>query len=493
MHQVLVLGSGGREHALAYFIAQSKLNPKVFIAPGNAGTALVGTNLEIDITDFEAIKQVIIGNKISLIIPGSEQTLVSGIVDFLKADELTSHIPIIGPDAYSAQLEGSKKFSKELMLANGIPTAGARTFSINDIEDIQIVIAAAPSVEIHFYKELITNKNITIVQNDTYNYSKLHDTVKQIVYNINRVIEITYYPTPECKHTNLSDRPMGIGVQGIADLFHMLKLSYSSQESIELEQNIMETIYHASLEASNELAIKYGKYSYFDGSDLSKGIFHYEYYNVKPRIYNDWDTLRNKIKEFGVRNSLMIALMPTASTSQILGNNECFEPITSNIYTRRTSAGEFIIVNKYLIKELIDLNIWTEEMREQLIINDGSVQAIKNIPDDIKERYRTVWEIKMKDIINHAISRQAYVDQSQSMNLFTPVNDASKLTSALLYGWKNGLKTGMYYLRTLPASQAMKFSIDASKVLDASKLKDTNSKPKPKIFEEEEVCINCSS
>jgi ribonucleoside-diphosphate reductase alpha subunit len=331
------------------------------------------------------------------------------------------------------------------------------------------------------------------VEDNTYNYSRLHEIVKQIVYNINRVIEITYYPTPECKHTNLSDRPMGIGVQGIADLFHMLKLSYSSQESIELEQNIMETIYHASLEASNELAIKYGKYSYFDGSDLSKGIFHYEYYNVKPRIYNDWDTLRNKIKEFGVRNSLMIALMPTASTSQILGNNECFEPITSNIYTRRTSAGEFIIVNKYLIKELIDLNIWTEEMREQLIINDGSVQAIKNIPDDIKERYRTVWEIKMKDIINHAISRQAYVDQSQSMNLFTPVNDASKLTSALLYGWKNGLKTGMYYLRTLPASQAMKFSIDASKVLDASKLKDTNSKPKPKIFEEEEVCINCSS
>jgi len=187
----------------------------------------------------------------------------------------------------------------------------------------------------------------------------------------------------------------------------------------------------------------------------------------------------------------MIALMPTASTSQILGNNECFEPITFNIYTRRTSAGEFIIVNKYLIKELLDANIWTEDMREQLIINNGSIQTIQNIPEDIKERYKTVWEIKMKDVINHAIARQAYVDQSQSMNLFTPINDANKLTSALIYGWKNGLKTGMYYLRTLPASQAQKFSIDASKFIKNEN--DNKVKPKPKVFEAEEVCVNCSS
>lgn len=337
------------------------------------------------------------------------------------------------------------------------------------------------------------------VEDGKYNYEKLHAVTKQIVYNINRVIEITYYPTNECKKTNLSDRPMGIGIQGVADLYHILKLSYASQAAIELEQNIIETIYHASLEASNELAVKYGKYELFDGSDLSKGIFHFEHYNVKPRIYSDWDTLRNKIKETGVRNSLMIALMPTASTSQILGNNECFEPITSNIYTRRTSAGEFIIVNKYLIKELLDANIWTEDMREQLIMNNGSIQSIQNIPEDIKERYKTVWEIKMKDIINHAIARQAYVDQSQSMNLFTPVNDANKLTSALLYGWKNGLKTGMYYLRTLPASQAQKFSIDASKFNVSSgnlSLEITNEnkvKTKPKVFEADEVCLNCSS
>lgn len=328
------------------------------------------------------------------------------------------------------------------------------------------------------------------VEDGKYNYEKLHAVTKQIVYNINRVIEITYYPTNECKKTNLSDRPMGIGIQGVADLYHMFKLSYASPEAIDLEQNIIETIYHASLEASNELALKSGKYELFDGSDLSKGIFHFEYYNVKPRIYSDWDTLRNKIKETGVKNSLMIALMPTASTSQILGNNECFEPITSNIYTRRTSAGEFIIVNKYLIKELLDANIWTEDMREQLIINNGSIQSIKNIPEDIKERYKTVWEIKMKDIINHAIARQAYVDQSQSMNLFTPVNDANKLTSALIYGWKNGLKTGMYYLRTLPASQAQKFSIDASKFTIPN---ENKVKPKPKVFEAEEVCLNCSS
>ena len=331
------------------------------------------------------------------------------------------------------------------------------------------------------------------VENNKYNYSKLHQIVKQIVYNINRVIEITYYPTSECKHTNLSDRPMGIGIQGIADLFHIFKLSYSSVEAIELEQNIMETIYHACIETSCELAIKYGKYQYFDGSDLSKGIFHFEHYNVKPRIYNDWDELKQKVITHGVRNSLMIALMPTASTSQILGNNECFEPMTSNIYTRRTSAGEFIIVNKHLIKELLDNNIWTEEMREQLIINDGSVQNIKNISDDIKERYKTVWEIKMKDMINHAISRQAYVDQAQSMNLFMPVNDANKLTSALLYGWKNGLKTGMYYLRTLPASAAQKFSIDANKLDSNITPKVEKEKPKIKVFEAEEVCTNCSS
>jgi ribonucleoside-diphosphate reductase alpha chain len=322
------------------------------------------------------------------------------------------------------------------------------------------------------------------VENNKYNYTKLHETVKQIVYNINRVIEITYYPTSECKHTNLSDRPMGIGIQGVADLFHLLKLSYSSSDAIEIEQNIMETIYHASIEASCDLAIKYGKYQYFDGSDLSKGIFHFEHYNTKPRIYTDWDELKTKVMQNGVRNSLMIALMPTASTSQILGNNECFEPMTSNIYTRRTSAGEFIIINKHLIKELIENNIWTEEMREQLIIHDGSIQDINGISDDIKERYKTVWEIKMKDMINHAISRQAYVDQAQSMNLFMPVNDASKLTSALMYGWKNGLKTGMYYLRTLPASSAQKFSIDANKL---------EVKPKVKVFEAEEVCLNCSS
>jgi len=343
---------------------------------------------------------------------------------------------------------------------------------------------------------------------NTYNYEKLHDITKQIVYNINRVIDITYYPTDECKKTNLSDRPMGIGIQGVADVFHILKLSYSSQEALELEQNIMETIYHACMEASYELACKYGKYDYFDGSDLSKGIFHFEHYKTTPRIYKDWDELKTKIMKDGVRNSLMIALMPTASTSQILGNNECFEPITSNIYTRRTSAGEFILVNKHLIQELIELDIWSEDMREKLIIENGSIQNIDNIPNDIKERYKTVWEIKMKDIINHAIYRQPYVDQAQSMNLFMPVNDPNKLTSALIYGWKNGLKTGMYYLRTLPASQAQKFSIDANKLdankldankLDANKL-DANKldakpkqKSKPKIIESDEVCVSCSS
>ena len=327
--------------------------------------------------------------------------------------------------------------------------------------------------------------NRFINEDNTYDYAKLHEITKQIAYNINRVIDITFYPTDECKITNNQDRPMGIGIQGVADLFHIKKLVYSSPEAMELEQNVMETIYHACLEASWELAKKDGKYEHFNGSDLSNGIFHYEYYKATPRIYADWDELKEKIKHDGVRNSLMIALMPTASTSQILGNNECFEPITSNIYTRRTSAGEFIMINRHLLKELIELGIWSEEIREKLIIENGSVQNINEIPNDIKERYKTVWEIKMKDLIDHAIKRQPYVDQSQSMNLFMPVNDASKLTSALMYGWKNGLKTGMYYLRTLPASQAQKFSIDANKL--------NKPKPKIKVIEEEEVCVNCSS
>jgi ribonucleoside-diphosphate reductase alpha subunit len=327
--------------------------------------------------------------------------------------------------------------------------------------------------------------NRFINENNTYDYAKLHEITKQIVYNINRVIDITFYPTDECKITNNQDRPMGIGIQGVADLFHMKKLVYSSPEAMELEQNVMETIYHACLEASWELAKKDGKYEHYNGSDLSNGIFHYEHYKATPRIYTDWNELKEKIKQDGVRNSLMIALMPTASTSQILGNNECFEPITSNIYTRRTSAGEFIMINRHLLKELIELGIWSEEIREKLIIENGSVQNIKEVPNDIKERYKTVWEIKMKDLIDHAIKRQPYVDQSQSMNLFMPVNDASKLTSALMYGWKNGLKTGMYYLRTLPASQAQKFSIDANKL--------NKPKPKIKVIEEEEVCVNCSS
>jgi ribonucleoside-diphosphate reductase alpha chain len=327
--------------------------------------------------------------------------------------------------------------------------------------------------------------NRFINEDNTYDYAKLHEITKQIVYNINRVIDITFYPTDECKITNNQDRPMGIGIQGVADLFHMKKLVYSSPEAMELEQNVMETIYHACLEASWELAKKNGKYEYFNGSDLSNGIFHYEHYKATPRIYTDWNELKEKIKQDGVRNSLMIALMPTASTSQILGNNECFEPITSNIYTRRTSAGEFIMINRHLLKELIELSIWSEEIREKLIIENGSVQNIDEIPNDIKERYKTVWEIKMKDLIDHAIKRQPYVDQSQSMNMFMPVNDANKLTSALMYGWRNGLKTGMYYLRTLPASQAQKFSIDANKL--------NKPKPKIKVIEEEEVCVNCSS
>ena len=313
------------------------------------------------------------------------------------------------------------------------------------------------------------------VEDNKYNYSKLHNIVKQIVYNINRVIEITYYPTSECKHTNLSDRPMGIGIQGVADLFHILKLSYASVEAIELEQNIMETIYHACIETSCELAIKYGKYQYFDGSDLSKGIFHFEHYSTKPRIYNDWDNLKQKVITHGVRNSLMIALMPTASTSQILGNNECFEYFTSNFYTRNTQSGDFFIVNKYLVNDLIKIGLWNQNLKNKIIALNGSIQAIDEIPNEYKLQYKTIWEIKQIWVLKAALARAPFVDQTQSMNIYMAQPDFQRLSSSHFWAWKNGLKTGMYYLRSKPSSDAIKFTID------------------PSLLKNDEGCTNCSA
>ena len=293
-------------------------------------------------------------------------------------------------------------------------------------------------------------------EDNNYDYKKLQKIVKIITINLNKIIDLNYYPTIEAERSNKENRPIGIGIQGFADLLYRLKIPYESEEAINLNKKIMENIYYAAVETSIELAEKYGAYKNFEGSPTSQGIFQFDMWNVSPEL--DWDLLKQMVMKYGIRNSLLIALMPTASTSQILNNNESFEPMTSNIYSRKTLAGTFTLINKYLIKDLQELNLWNTEMKNEIINNRGSIQAISKIPSNIKDVYKTIWEIKQKAIIDHAVARSPFVDQSQSMNLYMATPTYAKLSGALFYGWKNGLKTGCYYLRSLPAAQAQQFS-----------------------------------
>jgi len=292
-------------------------------------------------------------------------------------------------------------------------------------------------------------------------YNELHKVAQQVTYNLNRIIDFNFYPLPETKKSNLLNRPIGVGIQGFADLLAIMKLPYESIEAINLSGLIMETIYHGCLTMSNKLAELYGPYARYKGSPLSQGIFQFDMWNITPQsCLWDWSSLRDSILKHGVYNSLTTALMPTASTSQILGNNECFEPFTSNIYSRLTLAGNFIILNKHLQKDLEELNLWSSDMKNKLMASYGSVQNIEEIPQHIKNIYKTVWEIKQKSVIDHAIARGPYVDQSQSMNLFFAEPDYIKQTSALMYAWKKGLKTGMYYLRSQSSSNAQQFTVE---------------------------------
>ncbi|KAI5954019.1 RNR1 [Candida margitis] len=293
-----------------------------------------------------------------------------------------------------------------------------------------------------------------------YNFDKLHDVTKVVTRNLNRVIDRNYYPVPEAERSNMRHRPIALGVQGLADAFMVLRIGFDSQEARELNIQIFETIYHAAVEASIELAQEEGPYETFQGSPASQGLLQYDLWNRKPTELWDWDELKQKLAKHGMRNSLLVAPMPTASTSQILGNNECFEPYTSNIYSRRVLAGEFQIVNPYLLKDLVDLGIWNDAMKSSIISNNGSIQALPNIPDEIKALYKTVWEISQKHIIDMASDRAAFIDQSQSLNIHIKDPTMGKLTSMHFYGWKKGLKTGMYYLRTQAASAAIQFTID---------------------------------
>ena len=301
------------------------------------------------------------------------------------------------------------------------------------------------------------------VKDGKFDHQSLFDVTVRVTKNLNRVIDRNYYPVKEAENSNFRHRPVGLGVQGLADTFIMLRLPFTSEKAKELNQEIFETLYFAAVTASTEEAKKDGPYETYKGSPMSKGEFQHNLWGIKDEELSgrwDWASLRKTVKKQGVRNSLLVAPMPTASTSQILGNNECFEPYTSNIYTRRVLSGEFIVVNKHLLEDLVERGLWNEDMKQELMRNNGSIQNIEGIPEDLKELYRTVWEMSMKDIIDMSRHRGYFIDQSQSLNLFMEGATMAKLTSMHFYGWKSGLKTGMYYLRTKSAVDAIKFTLD---------------------------------
>ena len=323
------------------------------------------------------------------------------------------------------------------------------------------------------------------VSNESFDFQKLYEVTKIVTRNLNKIIDENYYPIPETKTSNDRHRPIGLGVQGLADVFLLLRLPFESPEARKLNKDIFETIYFASMEASMELAKEQGAYSSFAGSPLSEGKFQFDLWQIAPSDRWDWEKLRNEVMTHGVRNSLLLAPMPTASTSQILGNNECFEPYTSNIYNRRVLSGEFVVVNKFLLKDLIELGLWNPTMKNKLITENGSVQNIPEIPTELKELYKTVWEIKQKTIIDMAAERGAFICQSQSLNLFMAEPNFAKLTSMHFHAWKSGLKTGMYYLRTKAAVDAIKFTVDTQMLSGQSQVACSLDNP--------EECLACGS
>ena len=325
-------------------------------------------------------------------------------------------------------------------------------------------------------------------KNPIIDYEKLHEVTKVITYNLNQIIDVNYYPTEKTRRSNMRHRPIGIGVQGLADVFMLLNLPFTSDEAKKINHRIFETIYHGAVEQSCQMALQYGHYETFEGSPASEGKLQFDLWNVSPTLPGekpryDWDNLKKYVQMYGLRNSLLLAPMPTASTSQILGNNECIEPITSNIYNRRTIAGEFILANKYLMKDLIQLDLWNEKVKNNIIANNGSVQHIEAIPLEIREKYKTVWEIPMRTLIDMAADRGAFVCQSQSLNLWLEDPNYNMLTSMHFYAWSKGLKTGIYYLRRRGRHQAQQFTIEPEK-------KNLGG---GQIYEEDEVCEMCSA
>lgn len=323
-----------------------------------------------------------------------------------------------------------------------------------------------------------------------YDFDKLYKVAYCATNNLNKVIDLSFYPTPETRKSNMRHRPIGIGMQGLADTYALMRYPFESEEANKLNRNIMETIYFASLKASNDLAKENGAYETFKGSPFSEGKLQYHLWNETPQFDKwNWDELVENIIKYGTRNSLLTALMPTASSSQILGNNECFEPFTSNIYTRKTLAGDYIIINKHLVNDLVNLDLWNPKLKDKIIYYDGSIQDIGEIPDNIKELYKTSWEIKQKSIITQAATRAPFIDQSQSMNLYMAQPDFNRLGSAHFYAWKSGLKTGIYYLHSRPVVNATKFSIDNNTVKEIKEKNYTNEQNE--LIDT--VCYSCSA
>jgi len=336
-----------------------------------------------------------------------------------------------------------------------------------------------------------------------FDHQKLFDITYVVTKNLNKVIDVNYYPVEEARNSNMRHRPIGIGVQGLADAFILMRMPFDSDEARQLNKDIHETIYYAAMTASKDLAKVEGPYQTYAGSPVSQGIFQYDMWNVTPGPRWEWDVLKEEVMKYGVRNSLLLAPMPTASTSQILGNNECFEPYTSNIYSRRVLSGEFPVVNKHLLKDLVKLDLWNDVMKNKIIAANGSVQDIPEIPQDLKEIYKTVWEIKQRSLIDMAADRGAYICQSQSLNIFIQDTNFAKLTSMHFYAWKKGLKTGMYYLRSKSAADAVKFTVDQSYLKQAQengKLAEAGAITKEVAFEQmacslddPESCEACGS
>ena len=330
-----------------------------------------------------------------------------------------------------------------------------------------------------------------VKEDRTFDHDKLFEVTYRVTRNLNRVIDRNYYPIPEARNSNMRHRPIGLGVQGLADAFILMRFPFDSDEARQLNKDVFETIYYAACTASKDMAKEEGAYETFPGSPASEGKLQFDMWDVTPSDRWEWDILKEEIKEHGMRNSLLMAPMPTASTAQILGNNECFEPYTSNIYTRRTLSGEFIVVNKHLLRDLTKLGLWDDDMKNRLIAANGSIQNIDEIPENLKVLYRTAWEIPQRAILDMAADRGAYICQSQSLNIFMENVNNSKLTSMHFYAWKKGLKTGMYYLRTKAATDAIKFTVD-KKYKTQPKAEEAAVAAKPEEMTYEQQVQACS-